>query len=299
MENWFGNRRWLVIFVAIIVLALVMSMTVKGRQDVTLPEKIMIDTSAFIQKMIYKPASYIAGLYDDIRSLKHLYEENQSLKKTLNHVTYIQAELKIVNEENERLRDLLDLKDTIRDYQVVAANVVGRSPSRWDNVITIDRGKQHGIERNMAVINNEGLIGKVFAVSNYNSKVLLLTDSHASSGISAVVLGKEESFGVIEEYESQYGYLVMSMIKPDIQLEKGDFVVTSGLGEVFPKGLVIGTVEAAKRTEGGLTQSIYVKPGANTQNLNEVFVIQRTLTVDESLEDIGEDDEANGEGTEF
>lgn len=280
---------------AVIVLALVMSITVQGRQNITGPEKIIFDATAYLQKLIYKPAHYLAGLYDDVRRIKHLYEENSALKESLNHMVYMQAELKLVNEENRRIRELLDFKESIRDYDVIAANVVGRSPSRWDNIVTIDRGKKHGIERNMAVINHEGLIGKIYSVSNYNSKVLLLTDSHAPSGISSVVLGKEESFGVIDEYDTEYGYLLMSMIKPDIQLEKGDIVVTSGYGEVFPKGLVIGEIVAAKRTEGGLTQSVYVEPAANTQNLNELLIIKRTLRVDEVSDEAGDQEQTETE----
>ncbi|OEF98347.1 rod shape-determining protein MreC [Desulfuribacillus alkaliarsenatis] len=301
MENWFGQRRWMIIFIAIIVLALVMSLTVKGREEVTLPEKIILDTSAFIQKMIYKPANYVAGLYDDIRRINNLYEENHALRNTLNSMAFIQAELKIVNDENERLRKLLDLEESIRDYDLVAANVVGRSPARWDNLITIDRGSAHGIERNMAVINQEGLIGRVYTVSNYSAKVLLITDSSAPSGISAVILGKDESFGVIEEYLPEHGFLQMSMIRPDVQLERGDLVVTSGLGEVFPKGLVIGTVEAGRRTEGGLTQSVFVKPAVSTHSLNEVMVIRQTLVIDDSFNDTIdriEDEQTVGEGTE-
>lgn len=260
-------------------------MTVKGRQNVSLPEKVIIDTTAFIQKLIYKPANYVAGLYDDIRNINHIYEENRALRDTLNRMAFLQAELKIVTEENRRIRELLDIKESIRDYEIITANVVGRSPVRWDNLITIDRGRKHGIERNMAVITPEGLIGRVFSVSNFSSKVLLITDSHAPSGISAVVLGKEESFGIIEEYMPQYGYLLMSMIKPDIQMEKGDLVVTSGYGEVFPKGLIIGTVVAGRRTEVGLTQSVFIEPAAKTHSLNEVMVIKRTLMIDDEFHD--------------
>jgi rod shape-determining protein MreC len=291
LDNWFANRRWLIIFVSIIILALVMSLTVKGRQDITLPEKIIIDTSVFFQKILYKPANFVAGLYDDIRGLNRLHEENIVLKERLDSMTNIEAELKLLSEENQRIRDLLDFKESIRDYEVITANVVGRSPVRWDNIITIDRGKKHGIERNMAVINQDGLIGRVYAVSNYSAKILLLTDSHASSGISALILGKEDSFGVIEEYAAEYEYLLMTMIKPDIQLEKGDHVITSGYGEVFPKGLVIGTVVASKKTEGGLTQSIYIEPAVNTHNLNEVLIIKRTLMIDNSFDEIIDESE--------
>lgn len=298
MDNWFGTRRWLLFFVAVIVLALVISITVQGRQDITGPEKIIFDITAYFQKLIYKPAHYVAGLYEDVRGIKQLYEENKSLKESLNHMVYIQAELKLVNEENQRIRELLDFKESLRDYDVIAANVVGRSPSRWDNIVTIDRGKKHGVERNMAVINHEGLVGKIYSVSNYSAKVLLLTDSHAPSGISALVLAKEQSFGVIEEYDTEYGYLVMSMIKPDVPLEKEDIVVTSGFGEVFPKGLVIGKIVAAKRTEGGLTQSVFVEPAANTQNLNELLVIKRTLLVDDNYSDEA-DEETETEGEEM
>ncbi|OEH84234.1 rod shape-determining protein MreC [Desulfuribacillus stibiiarsenatis] len=285
MDNWFGNRRWLFIFVSIIILALVMSMTIKERENITWVERAVIDASAFVQKLFYKPANAVVGLFDDIRKMRQLYSENKRMTEALSHMEYIQAELRIVNEENKRIRELLDFKETIRDFDVIAANVVGRSPVRWDNIITIDRGRKHGIERNMAVINEQGLIGKVYTVSNYSAKVLLMTDSHAPSGISALILGKEESFGVIEEYAPQHGYLLMSMIKPDVTVEKGDLVVTSGYGEVFPKGLVIGTVQAGRKSEGGLTQSIYVEPAALTNNLHEVLVIKRSLMIDQDFHD--------------
>lgn len=283
MQNWFDNRRYFVILLAIVILAIIMGMTIKDREDITLVEKVILDANILLQDILHKPVDLFVGVYNDIRSLASTRSENKLLHEQLDNLAYLEVDLHILAEENDRLRTLLGFKESIRDYDVIPANVVSRSQSYWDNIITIDRGEKHGIEKNMAVINHEGLVGRVFAVSSYGAKVLLITNSNAVYGVASQILDKDDSFGVIDKYNPEYSYLEMSMIKPDISIEKGDLVITSGLGGLYPKGIVIGTVDAAKKTGVGLTQSIYIVPAANIHNLNEVLVVKRQLNVDAEL----------------
>lgn len=286
MNNLFGQKRWIVVFIAVIVLALMMSWSLFGRDNLTLPERIIHDVTAVVQSTIQKPAHYVAGLFADVRNINNIYSENKILKQKLNSMAHLEAELAIVTKENMSLRNLLALQESLADYDSVNALVIARSPDRWEQMLTINRGSAHGIERNMAVITDKGLLGKIYSTSRFSSRVILITDSTMTGGIAAELAGKDSSFGIVDEFVPGSGYLLMSMIQPDIQLERGDIVVSSGLGGVYPRGLVIGHVESLRRTEDGLTQTVYVKPIVDTQLVKEVSVISRILIVDELIDEV-------------
>lgn len=133
----------------------------------------------------------------------------------------------------------------------------------------------------MAVISTEGLIGRINRVTPFHSTVQLLNDIDDTSNnslpnskaIAATVKGKEFSFGIIEKYDSFEEKLLMTKIQSNPVMKVGDVIITSGLGHVFPPGIVIGKVSSVSEGDFGINQKAMIEPAANFHRLRYVMVV--------------------------
>ncbi|WP_199618542.1 rod shape-determining protein MreC [Paenibacillus alkalitolerans] len=282
MFKLMGNKRLFILLVAIMVFIAVMGFTLGGRGGVSWPEKFVADTVAFGQGLIYKPVRSVAGFFEDIRMLKIIYEENRTLRLTLAQYARDTARLNDLQAQNERLKEALEFTERQKNadnYKYHIAEVIGVSPDPYNSTVKINLGERDGMKTDMAVVTVDGLIGRIVRVTPFTSNVQLITDLNGVEGtkaISATVKDSEtDSFGMIESYDKENGLLVMTKIDPgDKQLGEGDTVITSGLGELFPHGLVIGTVVSRDVGQFGLTYNAMVKPAAQFTKLREVFVVE-------------------------
>jgi rod shape-determining protein MreC len=275
VSRLFNTKRLLVLLVSLILLTMLVSVTIKERESATWPEQFLVDTFSWIQNLINKPALKTAGLFEDIRKLKDVYQENEQLKESLAKYQGLQVKVNELEAENARLREALSFKEKADSYRTWVANVTGHSPNEWNSTITIDKGQKDGIQKNMAVVTTEGgLIGRVIEVESFSSKVLLITDTE-KVGISALVQnGNNRAFGIVTG-GSTPGTVEMSLIDRDANIQKGQKVVTSGLSDMFPKGLLIGEVTDVSFDETGLTKIAKIKPAADINHLEEVMVVER------------------------
>lgn len=258
-----------------------MGLTIGNRQ-LTWPEKLIKDSVSWVQSAVSKPANAVAGFFEDVHSYSLIFEENKALKQSLQQYSQTVAELNNLKEENERLKEMLGYKDSVKEqYLLYPAKVIARSPDRWNNMLVIDKGSNDGIKENMAVITTEGLIGKVYSVSSFSSNVQLITDSERGGFVFAEIQSKPRAYGVVEGYNRADNLLKVNKIDPNAQIEPGQLVTSSSLGGVFPSGLLIGEIVYVEEGEnGGLTKTAYIKPAADLYHINEVFVIVNTHPID-------------------
>ncbi|RBW71595.1 rod shape-determining protein MreC [Bacillus taeanensis] len=274
MPRFFSNKRLIVLLVSIIILVAMIGFSMKERKSLSTPEQFLKDSVGWVQSIFYKPAQAAAGFFENIQEMKNLYEQNQVLKARLDEYAKLAYDVKELKEDNESLKALIDKKESLQDYNVFPASIIARSPDRWNKLITIDKGQKDGIDQNMAVITPEGLIGKVLHAQEFSSTVQLISALDRTNRISAVVEDNEEIFGIIEGFNSEKQMLIFNATA-DIEIKEGAAIVTSGLGGVFPKGLIIGEVVEVKNDDYGLTKSAYVKPAANLYNIDHVMVVER------------------------
>ncbi|RQD78182.1 MAG: rod shape-determining protein MreC, partial [Candidatus Syntrophonatronum acetioxidans] len=184
-------------------------------------------------------------------------------------------QLEELRQENKRLRDMLDFQER-SNYDLIPAKIIARDPSTWFNTLIINKGYNDGVARDMAVTTQDGLVGNVMAVSRHASKVLLLTDSRRA--VSGVVQGSRDmgTIGFVEGSVDEPGYCRMINISREAEISRDDVIISSGLGGVFPPGLVIGEVMEVGRDEYGLLKSALIKPAVNFNRLEEVFVVNDT-----------------------
>ncbi|MYL50191.1 rod shape-determining protein MreC [Halobacillus litoralis] len=293
MPSLFRRKRLMIVLVGFIVLVALIGFSIRDRDSLSTPEKFLHDSVGWMQTIFHKPVSLVDNTIENIQDMFGVYEQNEVLKARLSEYKGVIQENQSLRSEIEDLQETLDKSDSLSDYSPVQATVIARSSDRWFEQMTINKGEEHGVEKDMAVMTSDGLIGKIKSVGAFHSTVQLLSGFDRSNKISAWVVreDQDEAFGLIEGYDDETGRLLLEEIKLDEELKPGDTVISSGLGGVFPSNLRIGTVEEVVNDQFGLTQTAYVEPFADLFDINHVMVVDRTVeTVDPEDE---QEDEAS------
>ncbi|MCG1022193.1 rod shape-determining protein MreC [Sutcliffiella horikoshii] len=277
MPQFFLNKRLIILLVSLIFLVALIGFSLKERDDLTWPEQFVKDSTGFVQSIFYRPAHFVAGFFDNVGYLKDTYEENKLLRARLEEYALLETKVQKLEKENDEFREVIGELDSLRDYEPKPATVIGRNPDQWVEQITVNKGKQNGVEKDMAVVTSGGLIGKVKHANAFTSTVQLLSSLDPKNRISAYIQGEEDIFGLIEGYDEEKGALLLKRIPHQAEVKEGETVLSSGLGGVFPEGLMIGEVTEVVADEYGLTQMAYVKPAADFYNITQVMIVKRTL----------------------
>ncbi len=273
----FFNNRLIIMLVSLIAVVAIVGMTMKDRPNPTWPEQFVRDSTGFMQSLFYKPARAVAGFIENLLEIKVLYTENQRLKANLYETALLTARIRDLESQVNSLSEMLALEKNLNEYTLRGAEVIMRSPERWHQQITINRGQKHGIKPNMAVISAKGLVGRVKSVAQFTAVVELLNDTNRSNFISAVVVDNTSIYGLIEGYDIEKEALYFRRIPIDANISEGQQVISSGLGGVFPRGLYIGEVIEVLPDQYGLTKSALIKPAANLYQLDFLFVVERAF----------------------
>lgn len=285
MSKLFGNKKLFILLFGLIVFIAIMGLTLSNQDQLTenqsWPVKFLKDSVTWTQGLLYRPAIAVGGFIHDIRHLNQVYEENKALHRTIAQYTRDRARLNMLELENERYKEALAFTERQKEhnrYRYHIAHVVSVSPDPFNQTIRINLGAQDGIKKDWVVTTTKGMIGRVISVEEFHATVQLITnidDRGTDKAISATVLGKEsDTFGMIESYDRNEGLLLMTRIEQSDPIEKDDIVITSGLGGVFPEGIVIGKVVEREVGEFGITHTAKVQPLSEFTQLREVFVIE-------------------------
>ena len=177
-------------------------------------------------------------------------------------------------EENERLRELLKLSQKRNDLTFEMASVTARGSNSWDSTLTISKGTSDGVETGMCVITETGsLVGVVSDAGGSWATVTTLIDPAISMG-ACVEESSENCILTGDLNAMSRGLCCLSYLEPDAVLAEGDTVLTSGLGGVYPAGIVIGTVQEEGLASSGMERYAMVQPAADLDALEQVFVIK-------------------------
>ncbi|MGE6259567.1 rod shape-determining protein MreC [Heyndrickxia sporothermodurans] len=280
MPQFFLNKRLIILLISIILLVALIGYSLRDKENVSKPEQFVRDVVGFGQSIIAIPTHGVSNFFESIKDIQHTYTENKKLKARLDELPKITGENSDLKKENEELRQILKKKDDLRDYSSIQATIVQREPTQWYDQIVIDKGESSGVKKNMAVKTSKGLLGKVTSTSPMYSTVELLSSSNPKNRISAEILSKKKEYGLIQGYDREHKVLLLKTIEYDVSVKKGDIVQTSGLSDIFPKGLPIGKVEKLVPDENGLTQTAYVKPYADFYDIEHVQIVDRSVVKD-------------------
>jgi rod shape-determining protein MreC len=263
-----SQARKFIIPILIFLLALsLISANLHSRENMSFFESLVVGITSPVQKAVWGVIGGIGSIWRGYFYLVGIEKENQALKRELQELKLQVNRYREADLANQRLRALLNFKKSIAT-PLLPAQLVAFDPSGWFQTILIDKGRNDGVVRDMAVVSAEGLVGRVIGVSNHHAKVLLILD-----GNSAVdgYIQRSRARGVLVGLGMELCLLKYVQRNEDVQV--GDKVISSGMGGVFPKGLLVGTVQEVVRGSSGLFQRVEVKPAVNFGRLEEVLVV--------------------------
>ena len=266
-----------IIIVILIILALAIYVkTLKEDRKLNIVESLIKDSVIFVGKIILTPFNYVGNLIDDFVELRNVQEENDKLKTSIERVDAIETENIELRREIEALKKELSIDYVLTDYDYLNATVISRNIGYWYNTLTIDKGTNNGISEGMVVVNSTGLIGKIIKTTTFTSEVRLITTSDTNNKISVSISnGNGKINGLINRYDYENNFLEVEGISNTEEVKVGDYVYTSGLGGVFPSGILIGTVESITTDEYDLAKIINVKPSTDFNDINYVAILKR------------------------
>lgn len=265
-------RKFIGISGLILLLLVLVLFTGKYSLRYTFAEDLIMTGLSPVQGFFSQIGLKMYNFFQGIIAYEKVLEENKKLKAELVARDNLYYRLLELQKENYRLREMLGFKERT-EYALLPAEVIARDPSHWFETIIINKGYADGVEKDMAVVTAEGLVGNIIFVSRNSSQVLMLTDSRRA--VSALVQRSREPgfIGIVEGYPEKNNHLRMTNLPPDANIQPGDTVISSGLGGVFPKGLVIGHVLEVGKDQYGLLQQAIIVPAVNFNRLEEVFIV--------------------------
>ena len=291
MKHFFNNKKLITLLVSFILFIGILWFSFSNFGSAPMIQQLTSDVTAVMGRIFSKPTNAINNLYSDINHLEDTFTENKRLKAKIDSLAEAQAELSVIRAENNQLKSELDLRSTLTEYTTITGTVISRNPDGWIDQVIIDRGSSDGLERGMSVMSNNGLIGRVSDVSPTSSKVTLLSTTEPSSILTSTQIIQEDEtiFGVLTGYDSEREMLIMGQVTSESTIEIGQEVVTSGLGGVVPKGLLVGTVAEMSLDGHGLGQRVYIEPATDLKDIQFVTIINRlaetpNFTTDEESE---------------
>jgi len=263
-------RRAVILSIALLVSFLFMTLQVRQEGPlVDLVERGLVLTVTPFLKLYAAVTGTTSRLWANYVDLRRVRGENLRLQEEMAALREEGRRLAEAGLENSRLRRLLDLPAG-REFDLVAAQVIAKDTTNWFKTIMINKGSEAGVQRSLPVIATEGLVGRVVEVMPWTAKVQLLTDPVSSVG---ALLQEQRGTGLVTGDLGQTATVKYLPLMAEVRV--GDVVLTSGMGGVFPKGILIGTVTASHRKSGALFQEAAIQPSVDFGRLEEVLVITR------------------------
>ncbi len=243
-----------------------------------LDQKIYQPWSRLRYSLIEKPIVSLKTTIENFVSMQTIKEENIELRRYLESMQQLQAQNIALKKDNETLKQLAGVKNSLTSSHVLVATVINRSPALFNDEVLIDIGTKQGVFDNMAVISSKGMIGLIKKAGDNTSTVKLLTTTKDQAKVSVLVLtdNNQELHGVLENYDTETGQFVIRLLDSHTTVRPGAKIITSGLGNIIPKGLLIGTVEELDDSRTTISALLLVKPVANFSDLSYVLAISKT-----------------------
>lgn len=265
-----GLKRFRLFFIALLFLLpafLILSLHVREERKAWIAERVLLQLSHPLQQTAQRALLWLRGMGQRYVFLTRVQQENQELRRLVSSLREENTRLQEAILTEERLKKFSQLQSQYSSASLVA-QIFARDPSSWFKTVLVNKGKNNGVAKDMAVVTSEGVVGRVIEVSPHTAKVLLITDP--SSALD-VIVQRSRTQGIIEGKVAEVCIIKYVQKNEDVQV--GDKVITSGLGGIFPKGLMTGTVSKVERKRPGIFQYIEVTPSVDFSRLEEVLIL--------------------------
>ena len=259
------------IIITIIILIILVVLSNTDTQNLSYIENAASSIIMPIQNGLTYLKNKLSGNDDFFKDIGSLKQENEELKEKNSSLEQSLRELEIVKAENATLKEYVNLKDKYQEYESIPAYIINRNISNYNGIFIINVGSKDGVDVNMTVIADKGLVGHIISVTESTAKVQTIIDT--ANSVSATVTSSRESIlcrGMLEDKSLKATYIPTS----DTLIE-GETVETSGMGGIYPKGIHIGTIEKIVNTQNVTDRYAIVKPAVDFNKVETVLVIKK------------------------
>lgn len=264
------------LIILVFIIIAIFSFTLKEDRQLNKFESLIKDSVTSIEKIITYPFRFVINKIDDYQTLINIREKYHSLLPEVSRIDSLKAENIELRNQLEAMKKELSIDYTLNEYSYLNATIIHRNVSSWYNTITVDKGTYNGVLVDMVVVNSQGLIGKVVSTTTFTSDIRLITTKETDNKISITISnGSNKVNGLIKNYNYNTKYLEVEGVSNTETINIGDYVYTSGLGEIFPSGILIGTVADISTDEYDLSKIIDVTPIADFDDINYVAILKR------------------------
>ena len=257
------------IIITIIILILIVIFS-NGEENSNFLQNIATNLVMPVQNGLTYLKNKVGGNSTFFTDINNLKQENQQLKEKNSQLEQSLRELENIKTQNETLKEYLNLTEKYGEYKTIPGYVINKDISNYSKTIVINLGKNDGVEENMTVIGDEGLVGHIISVTNSTAKVQTIIDT--ASSVSCSMSTTKDSIvckGTLDDNST----LKAMYIPTDANIIQGDSIETSGLGGIYPKGIHIGTVKKVTNTQNLTDRYALVDTAVNFDKLDTVLVI--------------------------
>ncbi len=272
IKKLFSNKYFVILLCVTVLLIVAMLFSVNKSYETKASDNVIVKVTMPVQKFVYGISSGIRGFFSHFGDIAEIRAENEKLNKRISMLESTVERYKTYKTENERLRSLLGIQNTYKDFELTAANVIAKDSSRWFLSVTLDKGTNDGLEMADAVITYDGLVGHITDIGTNWARVTTILDSQSTV---AVIVDRTEDIATVDgDIDlSEKGLCKMTYISKDSKITVGDVAKTSGLGGVYPKGITVGKITEIYSENQGVSQYAEVTPAVNFDKIYEVYVI--------------------------
>jgi len=261
------NRAVLLVLLIVGVIFLTLYFGGSGTEVVAFLQRAVLNITSPLYHLVDRIISPIGDGWTYVVSFSNMRDENDRLRADNADLNKRVKRLSIEKDENVRLRRLIGLKEST-SFTYIPARVIGRSSSSWQSILIIDKGDKNGLEKNMPVVIDDGVIGKILKVGRNTSEVLMLIDEKSGVGVEIERTGQR---GIVEGRTG--GGLNLNYIPKESDVKKGDKLWTSGIGLVYPRHFKVGEVIEVSEDQYDMEMKIKVEPAVDFKSLIELLVI--------------------------
>lgn len=260
------------IIITIIILVILVFVSNMNLDQLSYLENAVSTVVMPIQNGLTYLKNKITGNHTFFADINKLQEENESLKGKNAELEQKLREFEIVKSENTTLKEYLALSEQYGNYETKAGYIISKDFSNYSNVFVINIGEADGIKPNMTVISEKGLVGYVISVTSHTAKVQTIIDT--ASTVSAILSSSRDNLICKGTLENS-GLLKASNISTNANLIQGDKIETSGMGGIYQKGILVGTIKKIENTRNIVDRYALIEPAVDFNKVETVLVITK------------------------
>lgn len=273
MQDFFRSKKFVTLALIIVLTLFFMLRAAYTETAVPFAVKVTSVVTVPVQKAVSTVYKIVYGNFYDFINAPDIADENRKLKEENAKLLSELNELSNYKNENKKMKEFLGVKEENSDFVMEPARVIGRDAADRFYSFTIDKGSNQGIKKNSPVITSQGVVGMVTAVGPNFSKVGTILDT--TIGVGATVMETRE-IGITEGTSelSCYGNLKLSFLPRETEVKPKNLVMTTGIGGIFPKDLIIGKVLSVSPDSQWLSAYAVIKPLQDIRTVGDVMVIK-------------------------